>query len=113
MDSLPHVSPSHRKQCLGGSGNPERGETALPPRRLPEAAGLRGQRKGRMSPGQDLVGAPQFWVLFLPSPEKPHLNLWLEAPDLLLAEIDLPRLVSAHLTRAGERSGRVRVSEGE
>lgn len=23
-------------------------------------------------------------------PEKPHLNLWLEAPDLLLAEIDLP-----------------------
>uniref|UniRef100_A0A2I3H4I3 PIH1 N-terminal domain-containing protein n=1 Tax=Nomascus leucogenys TaxID=61853 RepID=A0A2I3H4I3_NOMLE len=25
-------------------------------------------------------------------PEKPHLNLWLEAPDLLLAEIDLPKL---------------------
>uniref|UniRef100_A0A8D0TVY2 PIH1 domain-containing protein 1 n=2 Tax=Sus scrofa TaxID=9823 RepID=A0A8D0TVY2_PIG len=28
-------------------------------------------------------------------PEKPHLNLWLEAPDLLLAEIDLPRLDGA------------------
>ncbi|XP_003465565.1 PIH1 domain-containing protein 1 isoform X2 [Cavia porcellus] len=26
------------------------------------------------------------------SPEKPHLSLWLEAPDLLLAEIDLPKL---------------------
>lgn len=25
-------------------------------------------------------------------PEKPHLSLWLEAPDLLLAEIDLPKL---------------------
>ncbi|XP_037675446.1 PIH1 domain-containing protein 1 isoform X3 [Choloepus didactylus] len=25
-------------------------------------------------------------------PEKPHLNLWLEAPDLLLAEIDFPKL---------------------
>ena len=33
--------------------------------------------------------------MFLPSPEKPHLSLWLEAPDLLLAEIDLPKLVSA------------------
>uniref|UniRef100_A0A9L0RF23 PIH1 domain-containing protein 1 n=1 Tax=Equus caballus TaxID=9796 RepID=A0A9L0RF23_HORSE len=29
------------------------------------------------------------------SPEKPHLNLWLEAPDLLLAEIDLPKLDGA------------------
>lgn len=66
-----------------------------------------------MSPGKDLVGSPQLWVLFLPSPEKPHLNLWLEAPDLLLAEIDLPKLVSSCLTRAGERSGRVGVSEGE
>ncbi|XP_059988024.1 PIH1 domain-containing protein 1 isoform X2 [Lagenorhynchus albirostris] len=28
-------------------------------------------------------------------PEKPHLNLWLEAPDLLLAEIDLPKLEGA------------------
>ncbi|KAM9046832.1 PIH1 domain-containing protein 1 isoform 1-T6 [Megaptera novaeangliae] len=28
-------------------------------------------------------------------PEKPHLNLWLEAPDLLLAEIDLPKLVAS------------------
>ncbi|KAK2509629.1 hypothetical protein MC885_021159 [Smutsia gigantea] len=28
-------------------------------------------------------------------PEKPHLNLWLEAPDLLLAEIDLPKLDGA------------------
>ncbi|XP_006160213.1 PIH1 domain-containing protein 1 isoform X4 [Tupaia chinensis] len=27
-------------------------------------------------------------------PEKPHLNLWLEAPDLLLAEIDLPKLAA-------------------
>ncbi|XP_006748722.1 PIH1 domain-containing protein 1 isoform X1 [Leptonychotes weddellii] len=27
--------------------------------------------------------------------EKPHLNLWLEAPDLLLAEIDLPKLDGA------------------
>ncbi|XP_035583718.1 PIH1 domain-containing protein 1-like [Zalophus californianus] len=27
--------------------------------------------------------------------EKPHLNLWLEAPDLLLAEIDLPELDGA------------------
>ncbi|KAB1274149.1 PIH1 domain-containing protein 1 [Camelus dromedarius] len=34
-------------------------------------------------------------ALFLPSPEKPHLNLWLEAPDLLLAEIDLPKLDGA------------------
>ncbi|KAL1769241.1 PIH1 domain-containing protein 1 [Sigmodon hispidus] len=25
-------------------------------------------------------------------PERPHLNLWLEAPDLLLAEVDLPKL---------------------
>ncbi|XP_040592116.1 PIH1 domain-containing protein 1 isoform X2 [Mesocricetus auratus] len=24
--------------------------------------------------------------------ERPHLNLWLEAPDLLLAEVDLPKL---------------------
>ncbi|XP_045433123.1 PIH1 domain-containing protein 1 isoform X1 [Pipistrellus kuhlii] len=29
------------------------------------------------------------------SPEKPHLSLWLEAPDLLLAEIDLPKLDAA------------------
>uniref|UniRef100_A0A8C5LLV2 PIH1 domain-containing protein 1 n=1 Tax=Jaculus jaculus TaxID=51337 RepID=A0A8C5LLV2_JACJA len=29
-------------------------------------------------------------------PEKPHLNLWLEAPDLLLAEVDLPKLDGAH-----------------
>lgn len=36
-----------------------------------------------------------------PSPERPHLNLWLEAPDLLLAEIDLPKLVSARSTAAG------------
>ncbi|XP_007941026.1 PIH1 domain-containing protein 1 [Orycteropus afer afer] len=28
-------------------------------------------------------------------PEKPRLNLWLEAPDLLLAEIDLPKLDGA------------------
>ncbi|KAF4011236.1 hypothetical protein G4228_002197 [Cervus hanglu yarkandensis] len=28
-------------------------------------------------------------------PEKPHLSLWLEAPDLLLAEIDLPKLDGA------------------
>ncbi|XP_004694339.1 PREDICTED: PIH1 domain-containing protein 1 [Condylura cristata] len=28
-------------------------------------------------------------------PEKPHLSLWLETPDLLLAEIDLPKLNSA------------------
>ncbi|KAF6078987.1 PIH1 domain containing 1 [Phyllostomus discolor] len=28
-------------------------------------------------------------------PERPHLNLWLEAPDLLLAEIDLPKLDGA------------------
>ncbi|XP_058136572.1 PIH1 domain-containing protein 1 [Dasypus novemcinctus] len=28
-------------------------------------------------------------------PQKPHLNLWLEAPDLLLAEIDLPKLDGA------------------
>lgn len=47
----------------------------------------------RNSAGKDLV--TQFGVLFLLSPEKPHLNLWLEAPDLLLAEIDLPKLVSA------------------
>ncbi|XP_023604246.1 PIH1 domain-containing protein 1 [Myotis lucifugus] len=40
-------------------------------------------------------GSPQFWLLFLLSPEKPHLNLWLEAPDLLLAEIDLPKLDGA------------------
>lgn len=33
--------------------------------------------------------------LFPYSPERPHLNLWLEAPDLLLAEVDLPKLVSA------------------
>ncbi|XP_040592110.1 PIH1 domain-containing protein 1 isoform X1 [Mesocricetus auratus] len=25
--------------------------------------------------------------------ERPHLNLWLEAPDLLLAEVDLPKLL--------------------
>ncbi|CAO2632810.1 PIH1 domain-containing protein 1 [Lemmus lemmus] len=30
--------------------------------------------------------------LFPYSPERPHLNLWLEAPDLLLAEVDLPKL---------------------
>lgn len=29
-------------------------------------------------------------------PEKPHLSLWLEAPDLLLAEVDLPKLDGAH-----------------
>lgn len=28
-------------------------------------------------------------------PERPHLNLWLEAPDLLLAEVDLPKLDGA------------------
>lgn len=28
-------------------------------------------------------------------PEKPHLSLWLETPDLLLAEIDLPKLDGA------------------
>uniref|UniRef100_A0A8D2DFG4 PIH1 domain-containing protein 1 n=1 Tax=Sciurus vulgaris TaxID=55149 RepID=A0A8D2DFG4_SCIVU len=28
-------------------------------------------------------------------PERPHLNLWLEAPDLLLGEIDLPKLDGA------------------
>ncbi|XP_047384408.1 PIH1 domain-containing protein 1 isoform X2 [Sciurus carolinensis] len=28
-------------------------------------------------------------------PERPHLNLWLEAPDLLLCEIDLPKLDGA------------------
>lgn len=28
-------------------------------------------------------------------PERPHLNLWLEAPDLLLAEVDLPKLDEA------------------
>lgn len=28
-------------------------------------------------------------------PEKPQLSLWLEAPDLLLAEIDLPKLDGA------------------
>ncbi|CAO2632811.1 PIH1 domain-containing protein 1 [Lemmus lemmus] len=28
----------------------------------------------------------------LEGPERPHLNLWLEAPDLLLAEVDLPKL---------------------
>uniref|UniRef100_A0A673UFG8 PIH1 domain-containing protein 1 n=1 Tax=Suricata suricatta TaxID=37032 RepID=A0A673UFG8_SURSU len=28
-------------------------------------------------------------------PEKPQLNLWLEAPDLLLAEMDLPKLDGA------------------
>ncbi|XP_023363643.1 PIH1 domain-containing protein 1 isoform X2 [Otolemur garnettii] len=28
-------------------------------------------------------------------PEKPHLTLWMEAPDLLLAEIDLPKLNGA------------------
>lgn len=33
--------------------------------------------------------------LFPYSPERPHLSLWLEAPDLLLAEVDLPKLVSA------------------
>ncbi|ERE70099.1 PIH1 domain-containing protein 1 [Cricetulus griseus] len=32
----------------------------------------------------------------LQGPERPHLNLWLEAPDLLLAEIDLPRLGRCH-----------------
>uniref|UniRef100_G1P3I8 PIH1 domain-containing protein 1 n=1 Tax=Myotis lucifugus TaxID=59463 RepID=G1P3I8_MYOLU len=61
--------------------------------------------------GSDFIGNPQttprphagekggstcqFWLLFLLSPEKPHLNLWLEAPDLLLAEIDLPKLDGA------------------
>ncbi|CAK6437328.1 unnamed protein product [Pipistrellus nathusii] len=29
------------------------------------------------------------------SPEEPHLSLWLEAPDLLLAEMDLPKLDGA------------------
>ncbi|CAH7456860.1 PIH1 domain-containing protein 1 [Phodopus roborovskii] len=28
-------------------------------------------------------------------PERPRLNLWLEAPDLLLAEVDLPKLAGA------------------
>lgn len=31
----------------------------------------------------------------LEGPERPHLNLWLEAPDLLLAEVDLPKLDGA------------------
>ncbi|XP_059109428.1 PIH1 domain-containing protein 1 [Peromyscus eremicus] len=31
----------------------------------------------------------------LQGPERPHMNLWLEAPDLLLAEIDLPKLDGA------------------
>ena len=85
-----------------GPGNPERGEAGWPLRRLPEAAGFVGGRKGKNSLGRDLVGSPQFWVLVFRSPEKPHLNLWLEAPDLLLAEIDLPKLVSVPLTRVGE-----------
>ncbi|XP_006898730.1 PREDICTED: PIH1 domain-containing protein 1 [Elephantulus edwardii] len=47
---------------------------------------------------------PRIQELGTPSPpggpvseglEKPHLNLWLEAPDLLLAEIDLPKLDGA------------------
>ncbi|XP_007995754.2 PIH1 domain-containing protein 1 isoform X2 [Chlorocebus sabaeus] len=33
-------------------------------------------------------------------PEKPHLNLWLEAPDLLLAEIDLPKLINSDESKA-------------
>ncbi|OBS74482.1 hypothetical protein A6R68_15001 [Neotoma lepida] len=31
----------------------------------------------------------------LQGPERPYMNLWLEAPDLLLAEIDLPKLDGA------------------
>lgn len=31
----------------------------------------------------------------LQGPERPHMHLWLEAPDLLLAEIDLPKLDGA------------------
>lgn len=38
-------------------------------------------------------------------PEKPHLSLWLEAPDLLLAEIDLPKLVSASPGGLGSWTG--------
>lgn len=97
MQSLsPHMEP-----CPGALGTP-RGEKL----NSQWEAGLgdwkgttcQAQRTAQQRPG----GLPHFWLLFPPSPERPHLNLWLEAPDLLLAEIDLPKLVSVPSTTAGE-----------
>ncbi|XP_052618175.1 PIH1 domain-containing protein 1 [Peromyscus californicus insignis] len=44
--------------------------------------------RSRQRPRIQELGTPQ-------GPERPHMNLWLEAPDLLLAEIDLPKLDGA------------------
>lgn len=81
----------------------QRGEAELrlgrPPR--PQGWCWRERREPHARQGQQpprTWGSPHFWLLFLLSPEKPHLNLWLEAPDLLLAEIDLPKLVGAPST---------------
>ncbi|CAO2632812.1 PIH1 domain-containing protein 1 [Lemmus lemmus] len=49
---------------------------------------IRSQQRPRIQELGTLEGLP----LFPYSPERPHLNLWLEAPDLLLAEVDLPKL---------------------
>ncbi|ERE70100.1 PIH1 domain-containing protein 1 [Cricetulus griseus] len=51
--------------------------------------------RSRQRPRIQELGTLQGLPLFPYSPERPHLNLWLEAPDLLLAEIDLPRLDGA------------------
>ncbi|XP_055002289.1 PIH1 domain-containing protein 1 isoform X2 [Sorex araneus] len=53
---------------------------------------IRSQQRPRIQELGNLV-APDLPVAE-EGPEKPHLNLWLEAPDLLLAEIDLPKLPS-------------------
>ncbi|XP_004619801.1 PIH1 domain-containing protein 1 isoform X3 [Sorex araneus] len=54
---------------------------------------IRSQQRPRIQELGNLV-APDLPVAE-EGPEKPHLNLWLEAPDLLLAEIDLPKLDGA------------------
>ncbi|XP_062944471.1 PIH1 domain-containing protein 1 isoform X2 [Cynocephalus volans] len=61
--------------------------------------GLEDKYSLQLNPGEGRAWAirkewsqEQFGGHLWKSPEKPHLNLWLEAPDLLLAEIDLPKL---------------------
>ncbi|KAM6222406.1 PIH1 domain-containing protein 1 [Rhynchocyon petersi] len=53
---------------------------------------IRNQQRPRI---QELGNLPTLGSQAAEGLEKPHLNLWLEAPDLLLAEIDLPRLDGA------------------
>ncbi|XP_055002290.1 PIH1 domain-containing protein 1 isoform X4 [Sorex araneus] len=72
---------------------------------------IRSQQRPRIQELGNLV-APDLPVAE-EGPEKPHLNLWLEAPDLLLAEIDLPKLWIDVTTSPGRSPGTVTGDRGE